>query len=644
MCGFVGIFRIGSSESSIDSSVLTRMRDTMVHRGPDDAGIFVSPQQEIGLAHRRLSIIDLSPDARQPMSNQDESLWIVFNGEIYNHAEIRQELEASGLKFKTDHSDTEVILQGYAAWGEKVLSKLRGMFSFVIWDKKRGRLWMVRDRIGVKPLYYTFHNGFLLFASEIKALLAFPGIKPKVHEQALYDFLTFLVSPAPQTLFDGIFKLPAAHALTINKSGPQQVHRYWNPFHGHASLNSHSEDEWSHMIREQLKESIRYRMVSDVNFGVFLSGGIDSSANTAFMAELMNQPVDTFTVGFKEGPQEFNEMAYAKKMVDRHHTRHHEIMIGSEDMMQFLPKLIYHQDEPIADPVCVPLYHLSKLAKDNGTTVCQVGEGSDEMFCGYPYWATMMKWQQMADTARPIPQFLKKALYGVARGLSVPFWKTYRQMDLLRRLSGNEPMFWGGAEAFQQTHKSRLLSPQFRKRLGSVSSARPIQNIHNEFLQDAPKETDVLQWMAYLDLRLRLPELLLMRVDKMTMATSVESRVPFLDHKFVEMAMMIPKSIKYKNQTLKYILKKALEPVLPHDVIYRKKQGFGAPVNAWFQDRLGRWATQKILDFAKRTDIFDRDRLENFLAWDHTQRNWFLLNFVLWHEKWIENREYDGYF
>lgn len=616
------------------------MRDTMTHRGPDDAGIYISPQQEIGLAFRRLSIIDLSTKASQPMSNQDESIWIVFNGEIYNHAELRPLLQQAGQKFKTDHSDTEVILKGYEQWGEDVLPRLRGMFAFAIWDKKKKKLWMARDRMGVKPLYYTFSKGMFLFASEIKALLGFPDVKRAVHEKAFYDFLTFLVSPAPQTLFDGIYKLPASHTMTVYADGRTETKRYWNPFIGLKSWPKRGEEEWAERITATLRESIRYRMVSDVNFGVFLSGGIDSSTNVALMAEQMDRPVETFSIGFENG-EKFNELHYARQIVDRYKTNHHETILKSSELVRFLPQLVHHQDEPIVDPVCVPVYYVAKLAKDNGTTVCQVGEGSDELFCGYPYWGMMLNAQALNRYYGILPKIFRQSMWGIL-DKSLPLsWKYLRHMDLVRRASVGERMFWSGAEAYQETHKRRFLSRSFLNRMNGYSSYEPIQSLENDFRHDAPEGADDLHWMAYADLRLRLPELLLMRVDKMTMATAVESRVPFLDQEFVQLAMSIPQSIKYKDKTLKYILKKAVESLLPHEIIYRKKQGFGVPVNEWFQDKLRLWSDRKIVDFVRRTDYFDPARIAGFLQKTGSKNSWFLLNFVLWHEMWIEKRDLD---
>ncbi|MFN0118238.1 MAG: asparagine synthase (glutamine-hydrolyzing) [Elusimicrobiota bacterium] len=640
MCGILGLFRTQGASSAFNPPLIEKMRDTMSHRGPDASGLYISENQEIAFAHRRLSIIDLSAEAVQPMSNQDGSLWIVFNGEIYNHAELRDELIKKGRVFKTDHSDTEVIIKGYEEWGEGVVHRLRGMFAFAIWDKKKNQLWCARDRMGVKPFYYTFHKGVFIFASEIKAILEYPGIERKCNEKAFYDFLTFLVAPAPHTLFEGIFKLPCSMTLTVFPNGKTKQEKYWNPFMGTTSFPNKSEKDWCAEIISKLKESVKYRMVSDVNFGVFLSGGIDSSTNVALMAEQMKRPVETFSIGF-EGAEKFNELEYARKISDKYKTNHHEYILKANDLMEFLPKLIFHQDEPIVDPVCVPVYYVSKLAKDNGTTVCQVGEGADELFCGYPYWGMVLNSIPWVRAFQMIPSVLRKGLVQGLIASDVLPWKKQRMLDVLRRASYGEPLFWGGAEAYQETSKHKLLNKNFRKRLNGYSSVEPILKLHEQFKNEAPENADDLHWMSYLDLNLRLPELLLMRVDKMSMATAVEARVPFLDQEFVQLAMKIPQSVKYRNKTLKYLLKKAVEPYLPNDIIYRKKQGFAVPVEAWFQNKYKDWADKKINSFAQRTDYFDPEAVADFTQHAGSKASWFLLNFILWHEKWIENKPFD---
>ncbi len=640
MCGILGLFRVAPDAPPITDDLLTTLRDTMAHRGPNDHGNYLSPDGVIGLAHRRLSIIDLSKGATQPMSNADGTVWLIFNGEIYNHAEVRKELEALGRRFKTDHSDTEVILIGYEQWGHEVLHRLRGMFAFAIWDAGKGDVWLARDRMGVKPLYYAQFNGIFLFASEIKAILAYPGFPRKVNEKAFYDYLTFIATPPPNTLFQGVSKLEAAHTLTVHSDGRMESHRYWNPFSDFPKAAELDEAALPAQTLEKFRESVRYRMVSDVNMGVFLSGGIDSSAICAVMTERSAGPVDTYSVGF-EGPIHFTELPFARLVVDRYRTRHHELIMTPEQFVGFLPKLVYYEEEPIGDPVSVPIYFLSKLARENGTTVCQVGEGADELFCGYPHWAKSIGASRWAARYQVIPGFLRRLAARVVTSLPFLPWKAVRRADVFRRVSFDEPAFWGGAEAFQELGKKKFLSRAFLKRLDGYSSLSVVERLRKDFVSDSKGKGDELQWMGYIDLRLRLPEILLMRVDKMTMATGVEGRVPFLDQELVKFAMRLPEDVRFKGDVLKSVLKKAVEPVLPNEVIYRKKQGFSVPVNDWFREKLGTWAEAKILEFAARTDYFDPSALAGMIKNSGRNVTWFLLNFVLWHELWIEGKEID---
>ncbi|MBI4744689.1 MAG: asparagine synthase (glutamine-hydrolyzing) [Actinobacteria bacterium] len=627
MCGICGIFNF-SGKYEITDSLITKMRDTMIHRGPDGFGNWISEDKKVGFGHRRLSIIDLSESAGQPMSNEDDAVWIVFNGEIYNHSEIRAELEKAGHFFKTDHSDTEVILHSYEEWELDCVHRFRGMFAFAIFDRNKKRLLLVRDRIGIKPLYYTKVNGSFIFASEIKSLLSLPEVKREVNEEAFYHYLSFLTTPAPSTLFKNIYKLPAGHMFLVDEHGSCEMKEYWDVF-TNVSPTNESEEIIAGNILDSLRESIKYRMVSDVPFGVFLSGGIDSSTNVALMTELMDRPVDSFSIGFKD-QEKYNEFQYARQVAKEFKTNHKEILIDVNDLIEFLPKLVYYQDEPIADPVCVPLYYLAKLAKDNGVTVCQVGEGSDELFCGYPYWGSVLRLSGL--NSLPFPNIFRQT--GLLL-LSILGKEETSYYELLRRASNKEPIFWGGAEAFVEWQKKKLLSPGLKDKFHNYSSAEVILSYQKQF-KERSDGLSHLNWMSYLDLKLRLPELLLMRVDKMTMATSLEGRVPFLDHKFVETAMSIPESIKFKNGELKYILKKAVKSVIPDEIIYREKQGFGVPVMEWFFAELGELSRKKLISFCKRTNYFNSEEVESLINKKDSSQVWYLLNFVLWHEKWIE--------
>jgi len=630
MCGIVGIFNF-QKKSKVNELLLIKMRDEMVHRGPDDCGLWISDGGFTGLAHRRLSIIDLSHSAAQPMCNEDKTIWVVFNGEIYNHAEIRIELVKKGHSFKTDHSDTEVIVHGFEEWGINCLQKFRGMFAIGIWDDIKKELWLIRDRIGIKPLYYTINDGSFIFASEIKSLLTDRNIKREVNEEAFYHYLSFLTSPSPQTMFKNIKKLSAAHYLKIDSRGDIKINCYWDVFDFISPLSDVSETCIAERLIDELRVSVKYRAISDVPVGIFLSGGIDSSINAALFSEGRLDTVDTFTIGYEgKNPSYLNEFEYARKMAEIIGANHHEKILGADEFIDFLNKLVFHQDEPIADPVCFPIFHVSRLAKENGVTVCQVGEGSDELFMGYPGWLTALKLYKL--NSLPVPHFIKKA------GLSLLKLSGRRDSysyEWLRRSVERLPIFWGGAEAFFEPEKKLLISEKLRKNFKNFSSFEAIRPIFNSFNEKSWSKTP-LCWMSYIDLKFRLPELLLMRVDKMSMAVSLEARVPFLDHKFVEFAMSIPEEIKSGDHELKHILKKSVKGLIPNDIINRSKQGFGVPIYEWFFEKLGTFAREEIVSFANKTDFFDKKYLQVLLKRNNAQKIWYVLNFVLWHRVWIE--------
>ncbi len=607
------------------------MLDTLSHRGPDGEGIWISKNQKVGFGHRRLSILDLTVSANQPMSDETGAIQVIFNGEIYNHESIRKELIQKGhTHWKTDHSDTEVIVHAFKEWGIECVHKFRGMFAIAIWDERKKELWLIRDRIGVKPLYYSIHHGRITFASEIKALLQDPEQKRSVHKEAFYHYLSFLTTPAPQTLFEGVKKLPPATWLKITEEGMLSEYKYWDVWDHTKPLVGYSEEEIAEKILSELRTSVKLRKISDVPVGVFLSGGIDSSTNAALFSEGDEQRVQTFSIGYAGDYKSYqNELHFAKQMAEKVGAKYHERLLSQEDLLTFLPQMIHFQDEPIADPVCVPVYYVSKLAKDNGVTVCQVGEGADELFWGYPGWKTALKLQKLDDL--PVPNFLKKAgLFGLKlMGKDRSF-----HYEKLRRGAFNQPIFWSGAESFTETQKQKLLSKTLRKELAGYSSWQAIEPIRRRFEEKA-WEKSALNWMSYVDLNLRLPELLLMRVDKMSMGVSLEARVPFLDHKFVELAMSIPSSLKTKNGIHKYILKKAVRGVIPDQLIDRPKQGFGVPVYEWMFDKLGAYMKEELMEFCDQTDFFDRREVERYLNEGHAPQCWYLLNFALWWKRWI---------
>jgi len=631
MCGIVGALIFENSSFRASTDYVGRMLDTITHRGPDGAGTWISSDGRVALGHRRLSIIDLSESANQPMSNEDGSLRIVFNGEIYNHAEIRTELEQiGGHRWATDHSDTEVILHAFEEWGIDCLQRFRGMFAFALWDARNRDLWLVRDRVGIKPLYYSRHHGRITFASEIKALLQDSDQERGVDEESLYHYLSFLTTPGPQTLFRGISKLPPATWLRLRSDGRSEERRYWDVWDHTSPLVNCSEEEIAERLREELRIAVKLRKISDVPVGVFLSGGIDSSVNAALFSEGESTPVQTFSIGYDDEYRSYpSELGYARRMAEFVGADHHERLLTQQDLIDFLPEMVRLQDEPIADPVCVPVYYVSKLARDNGIIVCQVGEGSDELFWGYSSWRVKLRLQQLGNLPFPrtVKRFGLKALELSGHQASLPY-------EWLRRNVADLPIFWGGVDAFTETQKQHLLSARLRRQLKGLSSWDALAPIRRRF-EDNAWEQSPLSWMSYVDLNLRLPELLLMRVDKMSMAVSLEARVPFLDHKFVELAMSIPQAVKTRHNTLKYILKKSVRNLIPDEMIDRKKQGFGVPVREWFADRLGELTRRELTRFCDETDFLDAREVGRLLdAKDESV--WFLLNFALWWRQYAE--------
>src|SRR5215510_2970703 len=459
MCGIVGSFRPGGQASSAE--IVARMRDRMAHRGPDGVGIWTSDDRQCTFGHRRLSIIDLSDVAAQPMSNCAGTVTVTFNGEIYNHAELRRELQALGkYQWKTDHSDTEVLLHAYEEWGVDCVKKFYGMFAVGIYDARdpaRPVTHLIRDRVGIKPIYFTkTRGGEWLFASEIRALTAHPHVSTEMDPTAFWHYLTFIITPAPLTLFKGIFKLPAGHILTIDHRGEAQAHQYWDCLPDRSTTlreSDLSETEAVAELTRLLKQSIARRMVSDVPFGVLLSGGVDSSMNVALMSELMTRPVTTFSIGYA-GKEDYNEFQYARRISQRYKTDHHETLIDREQMQNFLPLLVRLQDEPIADNVCIPLYFLSKLVKDSGTTVVQVGEGADEHFLGY-WWVEHYRrlYEAVYQPARQGQAWWRRVIAALGQPRAA---LTGESLEVQERAARGQELFWGGAVCWWGPRRTEL--------------------------------------------------------------------------------------------------------------------------------------------------------------------------------------------
>lgn len=668
MCGIVGAFRpqaLRGGPPVAPDETIARMRDRMVHRGPDGAGLWRDRAGSVAFGHRRLSIIDLSDAAAQPMRSPDGRVTLCYNGEIYNHVEIRRELEELGHRdWSTDHSDTEVLLHAYLEWGLDCLQRFEGMFAFALHDARdpdRPLLHLVRDRVGVKPLALTkTSKGEWLFASELRALLAHPDVTAEMDPTAFWHYLTFIVAPAPLTMFRGIFKVPAGHGVTIDADGRARAWQYWDCHPGDLAPFTEAELPPEAAVEEfgrLLGRSIERRMVSDVPFGVLLSGGVDSSLNVALMSERMERPVQTFTIGY-EGEEDSNEFRFARRVSEQYKTDHHEAWISRNDVQDFLPSLVRHQDEPIADNVCIPLYFLAKSVREGGCTVVQVGEGADETFLGYWWCQHYREKQALYDAARGG----RFSIRGLRDRLLAPHRDASQEdAEIRARARAGQELFWGGAVCWWGALRDRLTSDlgPFRSSVdcpiegllpeghGSLDSHRVVRH----HLGGLPPDADVLTRIPYMEMKLRLPEHLLMRVDKLTMAHSVESRVPFLDHELVEFATRLPNGYKIRDvegePVGKWVVKRFAESKLPREIVHRKKQGFGAPMESWFADPgfNGRCRDALRRSPLSREGFFDTTYLESILdgyrsgAGGYSFHLWTVLNAVLWYESWIEGNE-----
>src|SRR3954469_175121 len=458
MCGICGIMAFNDT-FAVGDEVVTRMRDTLDHRGPDDAGSWFEPRDRVALGHRRLSIVDLSPAGHNPMPNEDGTVWITFNGEIYNHAKLRPELEAKGHVYRS-HTDTETIIHLYEEMGPRCVERLDGMFAIAIWDTRRRELFLARDRVGKKPIYYAHTSAGFVFASEIKAILEHPAVTADLDEEAFHHYLTFVSTPAPMTMFKGIGKLAPSEAMGVRADGTLTRESYWSPMGGPPTeeLADMGEEALEERLLELLRSGIAKRMMADLPFGVFLSGGVDSSTNVALKSELMADPVRTFSVAFADH-EKYNELEYARQIARRYGTDHHEVVIDWSDLTAFLPEMVHHQDEPIADWVCVPLYYVAKLARDNGTIVVQVGEGSDEIFHGYQnYVDAVARRRRWWEPFQRVPAPLRQAAGRSVMELSNRTGRGRFHAQWVADAAAGRMPWWGGAIAWQGDIKDRVLT------------------------------------------------------------------------------------------------------------------------------------------------------------------------------------------
>ncbi|OGR51765.1 MAG: asparagine synthase (glutamine-hydrolyzing) [Elusimicrobia bacterium GWA2_62_23] len=628
MCGIVGIYNYGSG-LPVTREALKAMNDLIVHRGPDDEGYFT--HENVGLAMRRLSIIDIST-GHQPISNEDDSLYIVFNGEIYNFQELRQGLLARGHKFKTK-SDTEVILHLYEEKGEDFPKELRGMFAVAIWDKRKKRLTLARDRMGKKPLYYAVTPSFIAFASELRALLAVPGLPRDIDLKAVDTYLTLQYIPSPMSVFKAARKLEPASTLVF-EDGKLETKKYWNLPLGERKLDGTPVEELKERLRAELAEAVKIRLISEVPLGAFLSGGIDSSVIVALMAKASAEPVKTFSIGFKEA--EFSELGYARQVAEMYGTKHTEFLVEA-NMASVLEKLAWHYSEPYADSSALPSYFVSRETRKE-VTVALNGDGGDENFGGYIRYQAM----KVAGYFTAMPDWAKKAALGAMEPFpekTAPFNTVWRLRKFLQAVSQRDlaMTYLSTVSYFKTDEKERLLSPAFVNALGRDINypERYISKLFNE------GQGSLTEKIMYTDLRSYLPECLMTKMDIASMANSLETRSPILDHKVVEFAHLLPDNMKLRGFTgTKWILKEAFKDMLPRRIYKRGKMGFGIPLGPWFRGELkdywaGACLSQKALDrnYFKREELYRLWDEHQRGARDHGYRLWALLMLELWHRQ-----------
>ena len=616
MCGICGIVGIS------DKKLIKKMCDVIQHRGPNDHGYFID--DKVCLGNRRLSIIDIA-EGHQPIHNEDESIWITFNGEIYNFLELKSELEGKSHRFYTN-SDTEVIVHCYEGYGEECPKKLRGMFAFAIWDKKKKKLFLARDRLGKKPLYYTIVNENFIFGSEIKSILQYENVKRRVNPRALHHFLTLQYVPGPDTMFEGIFKLPQGCTLTY-KNGKIKISKYWDI---NMKISEEGDEQYySKMTLELFKESVKMRLMSEVPLGVYLSGGIDSSAIVGVMSGITKEPIKTFTVGFGLPSDEFE---YAKIIADRFNTDHKELMVKPKSI-EILPDIIWHFDEPVADPAALPTFLMSEMTKKY-VTVVLVGEGGDEVFAGYPKYRIM---SESKEFAKKIPNFLKgkitaNTLSFLSKGL--PDFKVKKYVEFLKGFIpslGNdaESYMKMGSPGFSEEEKRQLYSNEFLEKTKN-------ENTVEVFRPYFERDINFINKMVAFDMKVWMCDRLLMKVDKMTMAFSIEARAPFLDQYLVEFANKMPMNIRIGR----YIFKKSISKVLPKKILERRKHAFIVPISTWFDKELKERASE-ILSKLHRKEYFKQEYINQHILGNtkklmHDHQIWNLLNFEIWHKIFIE--------
>ncbi|MGH7491754.1 MAG: asparagine synthase (glutamine-hydrolyzing) [bacterium] len=626
MCGICGVMNF-SPQHGVDEDELRRMNDAIIHRGPDEDGFYVDGR--LGMAMRRLSIIDLS-GGKQPIHNEDGSIWIVFNGEIYNYPELKADLEKRGHRFYTK-ADTEAIVHAYEEYGHDCPNRLNGMFAFALWDMKKQSLFVARDRLGKKPFYYYLDGERLVFGSELKSILQVKRVPRRVSPEALDLYLTYEYIPAPHTIFADIKKLPAGHTLTIHGNGKSELRSYWD-LHFHE--NGRSPQDLQQGLLELLQDAVKIRLMSDVPLGAFLSGGIDSSCVVALMARVMDQPVKTFSIGFAEGS--YNELRYAREIARHFKTDHHELIIRP-NALEWTEKLVTHLDEPLGDFSIFPTFLVAQMARQH-VTVALSGDGGDELFGGYDTYVA----EGMARKYRRLPALLRRELIpAITRRIS-PTEKKKGAVNRLKR-------FVEGAmlpEDLQHVRWMIFLTEQEKSRLYGeamhhLSHTTAAHDFIRKYFQSADSKDEVNRQL-YVDLKTYLCDDIMVKVDRMSMATSLEARAPFLDYRVVEYAATIPSALKIQGTETKMILKEAMKQVLPPAIIGRGKEGFSIPIKNWLKNELRSMMLEVLSPTAlKRDGFFNADHVQGLInehlqgVENHSHRLWAMMVFGIWRNQYL---------
>src|SRR5215467_3872105 len=635
MCGINGIAFSSKSGRLVSRAMLEAMRDVITHRGPDEEGLFID--RNVGLGHRRLSIVDVA-SGHQPMTNaEDGSLHITYNGEIYNHADYRESLEANGHVYAT-HCDTETILHLYEEHGPACVDYLRGMFAFAIWDQRKQELFIARDRLGVKPLYYVHtDDGSLYFGSEIKTLLEAGAVKPELNYAVFSDYLANHATSGQETLFLGVKRLLPGHVMTW-RDGELTVRRYWDVDFSKDDAAPRDDKTYVKQWSELFRESVRLRLMADVPLGMFLSGGIDSSAIAAVMSGMVSEPIKTFSVAFAE--REANELEYARLVAEAYKTNHHEIVVSPEQFFEALPRLVWHEDEPLAHPSSVALYFVSHLAAQH-VKVVLTGEGSDEMLAGYgryrrTIWNLALGQQYKKFTPAVARDTIRKQIERMLPGgrMRQKLMRTF--LVLSPEL---ESIYFDNFAVFPAPMQQHMFTRETNERIGSIDPYVELRR-----LLERTKDLSLLDGLLYADIKTYLHELL-MKQDQMSMATSVESRVPFLDHKLVEFTARMPDSMKLRGGTTKYVLRESMKGVLPEKILSRRKMGFPVPIGSWFRGPFKSIVDEYVVsERALSRGIFAPEFVRQLVSLhqageDHSERLWALVNFEMWQRRFFDSEE-----